>query len=1039
MKQIFQAGFSGNQIKIRQFTKILLPACFIVLALLINPQFSKAQQQAVTGKVISAKDQAPLPGVSIQEKGTSNGTTTDAKGDFILHNVSPKSRLEISFVGYSKKEIVIGKGNLQIELEENAQHLEDVVVVGYGTQKKVNLTGAISTLDMSEKAGQPITNTSNALHGVPGLYVNLSQSQPGVDRAEIQIRGMGTLNNNNPLVLVDGVEYSMDELNPNDIANISVLKDASAAIYGSRAANGVILVTTKKGKGRSSVNYSNYFGTQQYTYLPDAIWDPIAYMNLMNEAASNEGKKAYFDSADVEEYKAGMKTDPFTYPANNWFDIALNNGSIQKHDLSFSGSTDKYSYRLALGFLDRNGIIFGPNNKEQKYSIGLNTSIHVSKKLEVGFTLDGYYRDYTQPSYSNSSFWEYLMRATPVENDTLANGNYGYTWLRVPGRNNWEQPRMIAYEGYDKKYVQRFISTVFANYQLPWNINYHIKFGVDKYDGFRKQFVPQMVKEQAKTGTMYNWNSPSTAPRSYNYDDNNLNIHFYNTLDWEHQFAAVHNVSVMLGASFDKYNVNSFMAETTGYLDGSLDALSAGSIFQGISGNGTEDALESYFGRVNYDYKGKYLLEGIFRYDGSARFGPGNRWGFFPGLSAGWRIDKESFFKSDFFNLLKLRASYGKLGNQAVPLYSYQNVITLGHDYSFGGPNGMLSSGAAATAYAEPNISWEETTDYDLGIDAGFLQNKISITADIYKKRTDGILRPVNLPAQVGNLTGPQENIGSVDNKGIELVAQYRDNIGDFSYNVYGNASYNQNKVVDLEGQILYNYQTNLSTITKEGLPIDAFYLYQSEGIFQTKGEVDNSPYQSPDTKPGWIKYKDINGDNKINGDDRVPMDISSAFPKYTYGFGLKLGYKGISLDAFFQGVAGLKIFPTGNYAFPLNNGAGATQEWLTDSWTPNRPNAKLPTIIESNYGSKGNYLPSDFWLKDGDYLRLKNIQLRYALPTKWLSKAKIKRFDVFINAENWLTFAKYKEYDPETTVNVSSLYHYPMLKTFSGGIDVTF
>jgi TonB-dependent starch-binding outer membrane protein SusC len=1023
-----------RSITLRRLLK--LSACLIIL---ICTHFSLHAQQTVRGKVVSAKDETPLAGVTVQVKGTNNGTATNATGDFVLNNVSPKSQLEVSFVGFSNKTVPVTKGNLLIKLEENVEELNDVVVVGYGTQKKVNLTGAISTVDMTEKEGQPITNVSNALHGVPGLYVNLSQSQPGVDRANILVRGMGTLNNNDPLVLVDGVEYSMDELNPNDIASITVLKDASAAIYGSRAANGVLLVTTKKGRGRSSVNYSYYNGIQKATYLPDAIWDPIAYMNLMNQAAANEGKKPYFDSADVEEYKAGMKTDPLIYPANNWFDIALKNGTIEKHDLSFSGSSDKYNYRLSLGYLNRNGIVFGPGNKENKYSIGLNTSFHVSKKLEVGFTLDGYYRYYTEPSYSMSSFWNYLMRALPVENDTLADGNYGYTWLRVPGRNNWEQPRMIAYEGYSRKYVQRFISSVFANYKLPWDINYQVKFGIDKYDGYLKEFIPQMVKEQAKTGIMYNWNSPTTAPRASNSDYNNLNIHFYNTLDWHHQFASAHNLSVMIGSSYDNYDTRSFMAEMTGYLDASLDALNAGTIFNGISGNETRDALESYFGRVNYDYKGKYLLEGIFRYDGSARFGSGNRWGSFPGLSAGWRIDKEPFFKSNFFNLLKLRASYGKLGNQAVPLYSYQSVITLGHDYSFGGPNGVLASGAAQTAYAEPNISWETTTDYDLGLDVNFLNNKISLTADIYRKHTTGILRPINLPAQVGNLTGPQENVGTVNNDGVELVAQYHDNIGDFTYNVYGNVAYNKNKVVDLKGQILYNYQTNLSTITKEGLPIDAFYLYQAIGIFQSDDDVSKSPYQSPDTKAGWIKYKDVNGDDKIDGNDRVPMDISSAFPKYTYGFGLRLGYKGISLDAFFQGVAGIKIFPTANYAFPLNNGAGATWEWVTDSWTPDRPNAKLPAIVESSYGSKENYLPSTFWLKDGDYLRLKNIQLSYALPEEWLSKMKINRLSVFVNAENWLTFAKYKEFDPETTVNVSSLYHYPMLKTFSGGLNITF
>jgi hypothetical protein len=309
----------------------------------------------------------------------------------------------------------------------------------------------------------------------------------------------------------------------------------------------------------------------------------------------------------------------------------------------------------------------------------------------------------------------------------------------------------------------------------------------------------------------------------------------------------------------------------------------------------------------------------------------------------------------------------------------------------------------------------------------------------VYRKHTTDILRQVNLADQVGDLDGPQENLGVVDNDGLELSAQYRDNIGAFDYNVYGNVAYNRNRVKYLKGQILYNFGTNLSTITEKGRPLDAFYLYQAIGIFQSQQEVDNSPKQSGDTGPGWIKYKDVNGDGKIDGNDRVATNISSVTPKYTYGFGLDVSYKGISLNAFFQGVAGIKIFPTANFAFPLNNGAGATKEWLTQAWTPDHPNAKLPAIIEASYGSKENYLPSTFWLKNGSYLRLKSVQLSYALPERWVSRAKIQKLSVFLNAENWLTFAKYKEFDPESTVNVSSLYHYPMLKTLSGGINVTF
>ncbi|HTN38988.1 MAG TPA: TonB-dependent receptor [Arachidicoccus sp.] len=1007
---------------------LLCLACFLMTA------GSIFAQTGASGKIVSASDQSPLSGATVHVVGTNKNDITHADGTFSIAATSGDS-IKISMVGFLGKTVVVGGQSIgTITLDEDANALANVVVIGYGTQKKVNLTGAISTVDMTEKEGQPVTNASNALHGVPGLFVNQSNSQPGVDRSTIRIRGIGTLNDNDPLVLVDGVEYSMDELNPDDIATITVLKDASAAIYGSRAANGVILVTTKTGHGASKINYSYYNGLQQATYLPDAIWDPIAYMKLKNQALINEGKdKVDYSDAEIAEYEAGMKTDPFTYPASNWFDIALKNGNIQKHDVSVSGSSDKYQYRLSLGYLDRDGIMIGPGNHEKKYSIGLNTSFQVTDKLKVGLTLDGYYRQYTQPFYT--SFWSYLMRALPILTDTLQDGRYGNSWLRTPGRNNWENPRMIAYTGYGHKTVQRFLASVFADYKLPFDINYHIKFGADKYDGLLEEFTPQVKTWNPKTDAFINWNSPATAPRAANTDYNNLNTHFYNTFDWDHQFGTDHNLSLMVGSSYDNFTVIDFSASMTGYLDGTLTALDAGTERYATSGNSTKDVLESYFGRVSYDYQGKYLLDGTFRYDGSSRFKEGNRWGSFPAVSVGWRLDKENFFPwKNVFNLFKLRGSIGQLGNQAVPLYSYENAINLGNNYSFGG---ALVSGAAQTAYSDPNIHWETTTTYNLGLDMDLLQNKLSVSAEIYNKKTSGILRQVNIPAQVGGLTGPQENIGSMKNTGFELSAKYNDHIGEFNYGVYGSVSYNKNEVTDIDGQILYDFGTNLSTITKAGIPINSFYLLDAIGLFQSNEEVANSPFQSNSTKAGYIKYRDVNGDNIINADDRVIVKSSSVIPSYTFGFGLNMGYKGFTLNADFQGVAGIKVYPTANLAFPFNNGAGATWEWTTDAWTPENKNASLPIVTTP--GSQDNYLASTFWLKDGSYVRLKNVQLGYDLPSKWLSKLKISRLSIYVNAENWLTFSKYKDFDPETTVNVSSLYHYPMLKTFSAGAKITF
>ncbi len=1010
---------------------VQLLTCFAILMVTFR---SATAQETITGKVISVKDQTPLVGVTVHLAKSKQGVTTDAEGNFQIKGALG-STLEFSLVGFLPKSIRAASIKMGfVTLASDVKSLDSVVIVGYGTQKKATLTGAITTVDMTEKDGQPITNVSNALHGAPGLFVNLGNSQPGVDRATIRIRGIGTLNENDPLVLVDGIEYPMDELNPTDIATISVLKDASAAIYGSRAANGVILITTKKGRGASKVNYSYYNGLQKPTFLPDAIWDPIAYMKLKNQAVINGGKTQDYSDDEIAEYQEGMKTDPFTYPSSNWFDIALHNGNIQKHDVSVSGGADKYSYRLSLGYLTRDGIMIGPNNSEDKYSLGLNTTVNVSKNLKVGFTLNGYYRKYTQPFYTN--FWSYLMRTLPILTDTLEDGRYGNSWLRTPGRNNWENPRMIAYTGYGKKTVQRLVSSAFAEYKLPFDITYNIKFGIDKYDGLLEQFTPQVKHYNPKTGAATNWNSPATAPRAINTDNSNLNIHFYNTLNWNRTFKDRHNIGVLVGSSYDDFGTNEFSAGQSGYLDETLTAIDAGTNRYSSSGNSTKDVLESYFGRVNYDFDGKYLLEGTFRFDGSSRFAPGHRWGFFPAASAGWRIDKESFFNlHNVFSLLKIRASVGKLGNQAVPLYSYENAINLGRDYSFGG---TLSSGAAATAYSDPNITWETTTSYNLGLDADLLKNRLSFTADIYKKRTTNILRSVNIPAQIGGLAGPQENIGTMENTGYELSLRYKNNINSLNYSITGNLSYNKNRVIDIDGQILYDYQTNLSTITQAGYPIDSYYLLDAVGIFQSDDEVANSAFQSNSTKAGYLKYRDVNKDGIINGDDRIIVNTSTIIPKYTFGFGIDLDYKGLSLSTLFQGVTGLKIYPTANLAFPFNNGAGATKEWGIDSWTPQRTDARLPIVTEST-GGQDNFQPSTFWLRDGAYLRLKNVQLAYSLPERWLSAVKINKLSVFLNAENWITFSKYKDFDPESILNASSLYHYPMLKTFSGGVQVTF
>lgn len=986
-----------------------------------------AQDVPVTGKVTSAADGTPLMGVSVQVQGTSKGTATDQNG---LFNISAPvgAILKFSFIGHIAQEVKIAKtANLSIQLQEDVQKLNETVVVGYGTKKKATLTGAVSMLDAAQIENRPVTNVSNALSGTPGLFVNLGNSQPGVDRSTIRIRGIGTLNNANPLVLVDGIEYSMDELNPNDIESISVLKDAAAAIYGSRGANGVIMVTTKKGKGKSKVNYGYYRGFHKATFLPDAINDPIVYMRTKNQALQNIGKAAEYSDAQIKEYEENMGKDPFTYPANDWYKIAVDNGSIQKHDLSISGSSDTYQYRLSLGFLDRDGIMFGPANHNKNYSVGLNASMNVTKRLKAGITLDGYYRNYTQPTYN--TFWQAMSRTLPILTDTLADGRYGNSWMRTEGRNNWEHPRLHAYGALTTKLVQRFLATVFAEYQLPFDIKYTIKFGADKYDGLLTTNTPRLQTFNPKTGAATNWNSPATAPRNAKTDENDLAIHFYNTLDWQKTFDN-HLVKVMVGSSYDNYDKDQFNAGMTGYLDNTITALDGGLEWNGTGGNTTRDVIMSYFGRAEYEYNEKYLFEFTMRADGSSRFNPGNRWGYFPSASAGWRIDRESFFRSNFVDQLKLRVSAGALGNQAIDLYKSLPTVALAQDYSFGGTR---VPGAAVTGAVDRDVHWETTYTYNGGVDLNMWKNKIGVSLDAYLRRTQDILYETSLPSQVGNLAGPTRNIASMDNKGIELTVQYRNNIRDFNYNIFGNVSYNKNEVTNVNGEQIISG----STIRKAGYALNSFYVLQSDGLFQNQAEIDRHARQPGNPRPGFIRFKDINGDGVINGDDRVVVSASGAIPKYNFSFGLNLDYKGFSLTSAFQGVAGIKVYPRANLAVPFNNGANATWEWTRDTWTPENPNARLPLLT---IGDQANFTQlSDFWLRNGNYLRLKNLQLAYSIPKSVMDRLKMTKITVYANAENLVTFTKYKDADPESLVNRNDLYTYPMMKTFTAGVNVTF
>ena len=997
-------------------------------------------QNGAASKVISVSGQVldmagePVIGATIKEQGTSNGTITDFDGKFTLQ-APANNFLEVSYIGYKTQKVRIQEGKLlSVTLKEDTETLEEVVVVGYGTQKKVNLTGAVSAVDAEALENRPITNATQALQGTQGVYVNQAGAQPGSDGATIRVRGQGTLNNNDPLILVDGIEFPLDAINPNDIESISVLKDAaSSAVYGSRAANGVILIKTKSGKeGKFSVDYNNYFGFQQATYLPDFVYDPIVFMETRNQAQLNEGKlKADYPQEMIDEYREGMKTNPYVYPQNNWLDIMYKNAFMMEHNLRFSGGQEKYNYSVSLGYADQNGVLRGTSSN--KYTLAVNTSAQVTSRLKVGANINAQYTIYDEPVAGVANLVEMTYKAQAFHPTYTEDGRYANTFVRTPGHNIYRHPLALADEGENRHKRLRTLVNLSGEYKFPFNIVYNLNIGLNKHDYLNSKFAPDVYEYQVKTGAESRVVFDGNAVRhAYRKDENDLNTTVFNTLSWDKKFAQKHDVKVLMGTSYERFSNSMFSAKNEGYLGNDLHELNAGSSNPAVAGTSTKSILLSYFGRVNYAYKDKYLFEGNFRYDGSSRFAKGNRWGVFPSFSAGWRLSEEEFMKDlDWLNSLKLRASWGQLGNERIELFRYVDLIDLGKNYPL---NDVMQSGAAVTAYNDPNITWETTTMTNVGLDLSLFHGSMDFSFEYFDKRTSDILRGVELPSQVGNLRGPIQNIGEVSNRGFEMSVGYRNHIGDFNYELTGNMTFVKNKIQSLKGQTIHSGMF----ILQEGQPIDSYYMLHAVGIFQSQEEIDNSPFQTANTKPGYLKFEDVNGDGMITEADR--KICGGVIPKVTYNFGINLSYKDFSLNTFFQGVTSVKTYGDRIGATPLWFGCGLPKKWLTDAWTPERgTSATLPIITTYEGSTNENFRVNDFWLKDASYLRVKNIQLTYNVPTKFLQKCYIKKLRVFVNAQNPFTFSSMKDFDPEKDLKGSTWYAYPSVRTFTGGINVTF
>ncbi len=989
--------------------------------------FAEQQQRIVSGKVTDSNNQ-PLPGVTIVIKGTTQGTVTDLDGNYTLTNIPADATLVFSFVGMRTQEVVVGsQTSIDVRMEVEAIGLEEVVAVGYGVQKKANLTGAVSSVDSEQLSKRSVSQASQLLQGVTsGITATQTSGEPGSDAASLKIRGLGTFSGagTDPLVLVDGVPSSINSVNPNDIESISVLKDAaSAAIYGSRAANGVILVKTKEGKeGTLHVSYDAYIGKQQATELPEYV-DSWTYAEMKNEARINMGQNPEFTQEEINKFRSGE--DPDNYPNKHHFKDLFNsgNGLQMKHNLSFSGGTKDTRYLFSTGYLKQNGII--EQNEYDRYDMLLSVNSNLNDNLRLNAKLQGSQSDRNRPAGITTDG----QRTNDLSGVVGAANHYNAT---VPGKKSdgtfgTFMGHPVA-EGHlaSGSFSEAKGTDFGANISLELDITEFLKlsgrfsyrFGHSKNRLFGAYFVadPQ-------------WSfGPSQASVSSSLSNNLLNDII---LQYDKTFGN-HNLHVLGGFSHESYNGETLTGFRDNFPSNSLHFLDAASpTNRENSEYGSSWKLISYFGRINYSFQGKYLLEGNVRYDGSSRFSKGNEFGLFPSFSAGWNISEEDFFEIDWVDQLKIRGSYGILGNQQIGTYPYQKVLSLGSIYVTGEQE-TLHPGIQLTRLPFEGITWESTKITNVGVDMTVFRGKLNIITNYYNKQTENILYNISVSNVLGMSVGEQ-NAGEVENKGFEFELTHRNKVGEFAYSITSNFSVNHNKVLSLA-----EVEKDIAKGLFIGEPLNSIYGYKTDGLFIDDADIANYATQNYNTKPGWPRFKDISGpdgkpDGKITAaDDRTI--IGNRFPKYLYGMGITADYKGFDFYLQLQGQAGLQKLIQGNELAFDNN--GNIQQWHIDNrWTQDNPdrNAKYPRLEMALHESPWAAV-LDYWTRDASFVRVKTIQIGYNFSPKLIENTFIDRFRIYVNGENVMSFDNYYPgWDPETGS------YYPITSLWSVGVSIQF
>lgn len=1000
--------------------KLTLPKFFrgkwhYLLSLMLISSISFAQTNLITGVVKDEKGEA-MSGVGVKSKIGNSNTVTDVSGKFSIAVNNKNETLIFTYVGYKQAEIALnGKSVLNVNLISDNQDLNEIVIVGYGTQKKVNLTGAIAVVSAEEISNKTAASTSTALQGLAsGVTVTQSSGQPG-SRGTIRIRGIGTLGNAGPLILIDGVEGDIDNIDPNLIENISVLKDAaSSSIYGSRAANGVILVSTKRAKaGQLSLNYSGFTGWQSPTNLPDMV-NAVDHMTLTNEAYVNTGKAPLYTDALIEKFRTEGASNPDLYPNTDWQKgVLVGSGFEQSHFINLNGGSEKIKFLTSAGIFDQKGIL--QNSSFKRITLRNNADITFSDKLLMKIDLQIDNKTSKEPGRGMDAVFYQMNRIPANEASRYSNGNWGVGW-------NGNNP--IAYSGDDGGLLKNNHPEVFLNFSLNYKPFKWLEAKFTAAPKYAESIDNNFI--QAVPTYYYDGTKAYTQPAKSSLTEANTRS-FYNTFFGTLAFNKTlvnHTFTTLLGASREDFSTRNVTAFRDVFILPDYPVLNTGSAEnQQSSGGASEWALQSFFGRINYDYKNKYLLELNGRYDGSSRFAKGNKYGFFPSFSAGWRISEESFMQStkNIINELKFRGSWGRLGNQNIGTYPFTSQLSFG-SYTI---NKQIFDLAALNTMANTEISWESTEETNIGLDITLFKN-LTINAEYFTRKTSEILLTLDVPI-IGGLNAPFQNAGVVSNKGWEVAISYRGKINAFKYDIGLNLSDVKNKVVDLRGVALSGV-----TVNREGYAMNSIYGYQADGFFQTDAEVAQSATQFGNVKAGDIKYRDQNGDNKIDAADNVI--IGSTIPRYTFGATFNASFKGFDLNLFLQGVGKADGYLYEETIMPFFHG-GTVQEQHKDRWTPQNPNATFPRLAFNEVNNEQN---SSFWLKDASYLRLKNLQIGYNLPTTLTQKAGIKNAKIYISGRNLFSADNFWDgHDVETPVGTG--HDYPMVKIYSLGLNVKF